>query len=89
MADKLTTTYELKFEWLFVDGDTRTFTAKNPKETITVSEITNLENLILNAKNEDDPASGVTLLVGDKTNADFRRINTVIRETTQTVVLDL
>lgn len=82
MADTTTTKTELKFEWLFTDGDTRTFTEENPKSTITTGEITSLETLILNG--------GTTpLLVGDKTNAPFRRINTVVKETTQTTVLDL
>lgn len=89
MADKVTTTYQLKFEWLFVDGDTRTLTLQNPKETIQTNEITELENLILNAQSESDPNSGVTLLIGDKTSADFRRINMVTKETVTKAVIDL
>lgn len=82
MADTTTTKTELKFEWLFTDGDTRTFTEENPKPTISSSEITTLETLILNGGTS-------TLLVGDKTNAPFRRINTVVKETTITGILDL
>lgn len=89
MADKVTQTNELKFEWLFVDGDTRTFSIKNPKATITTAEITALETLIINAASAEDSASGVTLLIGDKASADFRRINTVIREEKITMVLDI
>lgn len=84
MADKTTTTHDLKFEWLFTDGDTRTFTAKNPKSTITTAEITNLETLIMNGG-----GSNPTLLVGDKAGASFRRINTVVRETKLVTKYDL
>lgn len=82
--DTVTTTYELKFEWQFVDGDTRTFTAKNPKSTITIAEITELENLILNGGGSEP-----TLLIGDKANAAFMRINTVVKETKTTMTLNL
>lgn len=81
MADKTTTKSELKFEWLFVDGDTRTFTEENPKDTITASEIRELETLILN--------EGTPLLIGDKSSAAFRRINSVVREDTTTTILDV
>lgn len=84
MADTITTTNELKFEWQFVDGDTRTFTAKNPKPTITSAEIAELESLILNGG-----GSAPTLLIGDKANAEFMRINTVVKETKTTTTLDL
>lgn len=82
--DTVVTTYELKFEWQFVDGDTRTFTAKNPKATITTAEITELENLILNGGD-----SAPTLLIGDKASAAFMRINTVVKETKTTMTLNL
>lgn len=81
MADKQTTSYDLKFEWLFQDGDTRTFTMKNPKAEITTEEITALNTLILN--------EGNPLLIGDKAGANFRRINTVVRVTSTTTTLDL
>lgn len=84
MADRTTYTDALKFEWLFTDGDTRTFTADNPKATITTAEITAMETLILNGG-----GSAPTLLIGDKTNADFRRINTVVKEQKTVTKLDL
>lgn len=68
MADKVTTTNELKIENLFVDGDTRTITLKNPKANITTTEITDLETLI---KNGDGTTS---ILIGDKYGSDFRQI---------------
>ena len=84
MADRTTTTNQLKFEWLFVDGDTRTFAEDNPKATITPAEITELETLILNGG-----GSSPTLLVSDKSNAAFRRINTVVTESKTTTIYDL
>ncbi len=68
MADKVTTTDELKINNLFVDGDTRTITLKNPKDTIETSEITALETLILNGTGEQ------SILIGDKYGSDFKRI---------------
>lgn len=83
MADKTTTTDELKFEWLFYDGDTRTFTAENPKETITAQEITALETLILNG------GGSATLLIGDKAGAEFYKIKQVVKESKSITTLDL
>lgn len=89
MADKQTTTYQVKFEWLFQDGDTRTLTMDNPKATITAAEVGELETLILNAESQGDSLSGVPLLVGDKANSDFRRINLVVKETKTVIDIDL
>lgn len=83
MADKTTTSNELKIENLFVDGDTRTITLKNPKTNIQKSEITALENLILNG------AQSNSLLIGDKYGSDFKRIQTVRRISKQTIEYDL
>ena len=88
MADKQTVTTSLKFEWLFLDGDTRVFTMKNPKETITSSEITAIEALIIDAPQEQTDVQ-TKLLVGDKAGALFQRINTVVREQVTTMTLDL
>ena len=73
MSDKTTTTDELKIENLFVDGDTRTITLKNPKGGISTADITALETLI---KNGDGTNS---ILIGDKYGSDFRRIEEVRR----------
>lgn len=83
MADKATTTNELKIENLFVDGDTRTITLKNPKTTISTSEITALETLILNGDGSQ------SILIGDKYGSDFRRIQEVRRIEKTTVDYDL
>lgn len=83
MADKTTTTNELKIENLFVDGDTRTITLKNPKAQIATSEITALETLILNG------AEANSLLIGDKYGSDFKRIQGVRRVSKTTTDYDL
>lgn len=85
MADKTSTVKQLKFEWLFVDGDTRVLALKNPKSEIENSEITALENMILDTAG----SPSTPLLVGDKTSAAFRRINLVVRETVTTTTYDL
>ncbi len=82
MADKVTYDYDLLIDTLFIDGDTRRITLRNPKPEIGVQEISSLETLILNGGTS-------TLLVGDKTQAPFRRINKVIRQTKTTVDYDL
>lgn len=83
MADKTTTTNELKIENLFVDGDTRTITLKNPKATIETSEITALETLI---KNGDGTTS---ILIGDKYGSDFKQIWEVRKTSKTTTEFDL
>lgn len=83
MADKVTTSNELKIENLFVDGDTRTITLKNPKDTITTGEITALETLI---KNGDGTTS---ILIGDKYGSDFKQIWEVRKTSKTTTDFDL
>lgn len=82
MADTTTTTQELLIDTLYIDGDTRRVTMKNPRDDITEQEILELETLILNGGQS-------TLLVGDKTGAPFRRINKVTARATTTLTLDL
>ncbi len=81
MADKLTTENEVLIDFLFIDGDTRRQSLKNPTD-VTTSQITALETFILNGGQS-------TLLVGDRTGAQFRRINKVTNRTTLTLNLDL
>lgn len=83
MADKVTTSNELKIENLFTDGDTRTITLKNPKATIETSEITALETLI---KNGDGTQS---ILIGDKYGSDFKQIWEVRKTSKTTTDFDL
>jgi len=83
LANKTTTTDELKIENLFTDGDTRTITLKNPKDTITTAEITALETLIKNGTGE------ASLLIGDKYGSDFKQIWTVRRIEKTTTEFDI
>lgn len=64
MADTIYTTEELKIENLFVDGDTRTFTLKNPRTDISKSDIEEL-NTFMQTNN---------VIIGDKYGATFGRI---------------
>ncbi|MBQ3495640.1 MAG: hypothetical protein IJA76_03025 [Clostridia bacterium] len=88
MADKTTTTSSLKFEWLFVDGDTRVFTLSNPLDNITTAQIQEIETLIIDAPQEPTDVQ-TQLLIGDKAGALFRRINTVVKEDKTVTTLDL
>lgn len=82
MADQQTIEQELLIDNLFVDGDTRRITLKNPQEEIEAEAIADLNALILNGGTS-------TLLIGDRTGSPFRRINKVTRRNTIKVKLDL
>lgn len=79
MADTVSYSDELKIETLFVDGDTRTFSVKNPKTTVTSSNISAL-NTFMQENN---------ILVGDKYGGRFGRIQTAKKVNKSTVTLDL
>lgn len=79
MADTTITSDVLKFENLFVDGDTRTFTLKNPKVNIAESEIQSLDSYLRNNN----------LLIGDKWGGNFGRIVEVKKIQTVRKQLDL
>ena len=79
MADTTKTTKNLKVDCDFVDGDTRAFNIKNPKSTITASDITDLNTYM--------QVNGV--LVGDKMSATFLRIAKASKVTKTTVNLDI
>lgn len=78
MADVLTSEKVLLIDNLFVDGDTRTITLKNPKENITQSEITELNTFCQNNN----------ILIGDKEGGNFGRITKVTVRTTNERKLD-
>lgn len=84
MADKTSYSNTLSFEWLFTDGDTRTQKVKNPQSTIEATQVSALNELILNGG-----GSSPTLLIGDKTGAPFRRINKVTKIQQSITTLDL
>lgn len=79
MADTTTYANDLKFEALFVDGDTRTFSVRNPKATIRDSDIVRL-NAYMQENN---------ILVGDKYGSRFGRIKQASTVRRTTVNLDL
>ncbi len=79
MADIIQDSETLKIEQLFVDGDTRTQTLKNPKSNITTQEIENIQNFI----------RANSLIIGDKYGGTFGKIQTVKRVREQRVRLDL
>ena len=73
--DTSTSTNELKVEYMFVDEDTRIQKIKNPKESLSKSDIEEL-NAWLQANN---------VVVGDKNGATFARIRKATKvETTKT-----
>lgn len=79
MADSVTTSYSLVIDNIFVDGDTRAITLKNPKEEITSSEITAL-NAYMQTNN---------IIIGDKTGATFGKITKVTKRTVTKHALDI
>ena len=79
MADTTKTTKNLKVDCDFVDGDTRAFNIKNPKSTLTASDITDLNTYM--------QVNGV--LIGDKMSATFLRISKASTVTKTTVNLDI
>lgn len=79
MADIQTNTQTLKIEGLFVDGDTRTITLKNPKSNITTSEILALQTF-MQANN---------VIIGDRYAGTFGRIESVTRVNEQRTTIDL
>ena len=79
MADLVKDELTLRIDNVFVDGDTRSITLKNPKDTIPTSQITEL-NALMQTNN---------ILIGDKTNATFGKIKTVTKVEKYTTILDL
>lgn len=79
MADISSTYDTLKFEFMFVDGDTRIQNLKNPKTNVTAEEIEEL-NAFIRANN---------LIIGDKGAATFGKIRKVTKVHGVTTQLDL
>lgn len=68
-ADTITSSSNLKFEWGFEDGDTRTFNLPNPKSSVVANDIATLNTWI--ATNQP--------IVGDKSGSSTTGINSAIR----------
>jgi len=79
LADTVSYNNELKMEALFVDGDTRTFSIKNPRTNITQNDIAEL-NTYMQENN---------ILVGDKYGGRFGRLTTASTVKKSTVTVDL
>lgn len=79
MADITTQDSTLVFEFMFVDGDTRTQKLKNPKANITEQQIAEL-NAYIQANN---------LVIGDKGGATFGKIARVIKRNESITKLDI
>ncbi len=79
MADIITHSDTLKIENLFVDGDTRTITLKNPKSQITTQDILDLQTFMRTNN----------IIIGDKYGGTFGRIESVKRVTETRRNLDL
>lgn len=79
MADTIATSQELKIDNLFVDGDTRVITLKNPKDNIETSQITALNALMQNSQ----------IIIGDKWGGTFGRITSVKKVTTTRQKLEI
>lgn len=80
MADTISSSDDLKIEVLFIDGDTRTITLKDPS-TAEISDWTATAGHIENLMN------GV--LIGDKYGGAFSKILLIKRVTTNKVALDI
>ena len=79
MADVTKTSRSLIIENVFVDGDTRSVTLKNPRLDISESQITDLNNFL----------QETNILIGDKNSATFGRIRKVTRRNSTTTYLDI
>ena len=79
MADVVKTSLSLIIENVFVDGDTRSVTLKNPRSDISESQITDLNSFL----------QETNILIGDKDGATFGRIRKVTRRNTTTTYLDI
>ena len=79
MADIIKTASLLNIECVFLDGDTRTITLKNPLSNISASEIETLENFMETNQ----------IIIGDRDSSDFRKIKKAVKRETTTRYLDL
>ena len=79
MADIIKTESLLNIECVFLDGDTRTITLKNPRSNISSSDIENLETFMQTEN----------IIIGDRDSSDFRKIRKAVKRNTTTSYLDL
>jgi len=79
MADRTKTANELVIECRFLDGDTRTITLRNPRSNVSATEIQNLETFMQTEN----------IIIGDRAESDFLKINKAVKRETTTTYLDL
>lgn len=79
MADVTKISRSLIIENVFVDGDTRSVTLKNPRSDISESQITDLNSFL----------QETNILIGDKNGSTFGRIKKVTRRDSTTTYLDI
>lgn len=79
MADVTKISRSLIIENVFVDGDTRSVTLKNPRSNISESQITDLNSFL----------QETNILIGDKNGSTFGRIKKVTRRNSTTTYLDI
>ena len=79
MADTIKSGSDLLIECLFLDGDTRTITLKNPRNDLTSTNIENLETFIQTEN----------IIIGDRDGSDFRKIKRAVKRNTTKCYLDL
>ena len=79
MADIVKTASLLNIECVFLDGDTRTITMKNPRSNVSSSDIENLETFMQTEN----------IIIGDRDSSDFRKIRKAVKRNTTTSYLDL
>lgn len=69
----------LRLEFVFVDGDDRALTIRNPKNNLTSSDITSLQTFL----------QTTNVIIGDKAAGTFGRIRRAAKITQTTRKLDL
>ena len=79
MADIVKTSSVLNIECVFLDGDTRTITLKNPRSDISSSDIETLQTFM-----KDN-----NIIIGDRDLSDFRYIRKAVKRNITTKYLDL
>ena len=79
MADTIKSSNELKMEFGFYDGDTRTHTEDNPRSDLNATDIHDLETSMITTQP----------VIGDKGGAQFVRINSAKIVEKQKIYVDL
>ncbi len=79
MADTLTSSSELKLNYLFADGDTRATSLANPRNNLTAADVQSASSVL----------QATQAFVGDKNNGAFVRIDSAIIKQSTKRLLDL